>query len=469
MLQAERADLSMTESDPLVGRTLGDRWSLRYRLGAGGMGAVYLAHDAAGGPAAAVKVVKRELADDAEARARFSREADALRRLDHPCIVRFFDTGESGDLRWIAMELLEGRTLKSRLAARGALPWRESIPILRDVVRALQAAHGAGLIHRDLKPENIFLIDALRGGDAPIVKLLDFGVARHLQLPAGQTMTATGAVIGTPGFVAPEVVLKGPSNDPRSDFYGLGATWFEMLTGEKPFSAETPFALAMLHVSQQAPLPRTVRPQLTLPPRAEALLMSLLAKTPDARPPNSDVLLAELDAIVTAPDGPAATSDVHSSLHNRFLPIGGDDTPMTRSGARPPANLLPNEATATAGFTALHVAHQRVARSKRMAAAVGCVIVALTVGAVIAARLAVSGDTRAGLPTSEAQPMPPLEMDQAPPALPTAPGPAIPPRAVEPAPSQPGPQSDIERPRSPRPERAHKPRLLPLEQGALQQ
>lgn len=468
----------MSEPDDLLGRTLGDRWVLRRRLGAGGMGAVYLADDLRGGIAAAVKVVKRELLDDAEARARFSREADALRRLDHPCIVRFLDTGEGGELRYIAMELLEGQTLKSRLAARGAMPWRETLPILRDVVRALDAAHAAGLIHRDLKPENVFLVDTLGAPRDHPVKLLDFGVARHVQMPAGQTMTATGVVLGTPGFVAPEVVLKGPSNDPRSDFYGLGATWFEMLTGEKPFSAETPFALAMLHVSKEAPRPSSVRPGLALPARAEALLLSLLAKTPDVRPPSAAVILEELAALEQCADGPAATPEVHSSLHNRFLPIESTDTPLTRSGAGPAADLLPHEATL--GFTR-PTAAPVPQRDRRRLAVAASLAVALAAGGGLLLGLRQWGS--ANHDTAQTPPPPlgaaPQEVvaTPAPMVAPiSAPTPAAPSADPAPAPAPPLPVAEPPKPTTetqrsprPRPPRVHKPELLPIEPSARTQ
>lgn len=468
----------MSEPDELLGRTLGERWVLRRRLGAGGMGAVYLADDLRGGVAAAVKVVKRELLDDAEARARFSREADALRRLDHPCIVRFLDTGEGGELRYIAMELLEGQTLKGRLGARGAMPWRETLPILRDVVRALDAAHAAGLIHRDLKPENVFLLDSLEGPREHPVKLLDFGVARHVQMPAGQTMTATGVVLGTPGFVAPEVVLKGPSNDPRSDFYGLGATWFEMLTGEKPFSAETPFALAMLHVSMEAPRPSSVRPGLALPVRGEALLLSLLAKTPEARPPSAAVILEELAALEQCADGPAGAPEIHSSLHNRFLPIESTDTPLTRSGAKAPADLLPHEATL--GFTR-PTATPVPRRDRRRIAVAASLTVALVIGAglVLGLRSLGSPSNDDALPPAPTQPpdrqelLAPPSTAATPPPVP-APAPPSEEAAEAPTPSAPvaePPKSAPETQRAPKPRtpRGHKPELLPLEPPARTQ
>ena len=455
MLRAEHRAHLMADTDDLVGKTLGDRWSLRCRLGAGGMGAVYLAHDLRGGPPAALKVVKRELSDDAEARARFAREAEALRLLDDPRIVRFFDTGETGDLRWIAMELLEGRTLKSRLQARGAFPWRESLPVIREVVLALDAAHRAGLIHRDLKPENIFLADGANGA-AAAVKLLDFGVARHTHLPAGQTMTATGVVPGTPGFVAPEVVLKGPSNDPRSDYYGLGATWFEMLTGEKPFTAETPFALAMLHVTAEVPLPSSIRPSLRLPLRLEALLAALLAKTPEQRPASAEQILTDLDAIAKEPDGPLRDVEPISSLHNRFRPITNDATPHTRSlpGA---SDLQPHEATLTAGFTALEHAGRRPVARRRAAllglAAVVALVVVLGAGYQLARG---RHDRDTSLVPSEAHPAPP----EAVPTPPVEPAPVV--EAPAPTPSPTPPPVPVRPPKKTAPK--GKPIILPMDQ-----
>lgn len=472
----------MTGSDDeLVGRVLGERFTLERKIGAGGMGAVYQARDAASGTLVAVKVVKRELFEDAEAKARFAREAEAMQRLDHPCVVKFLGTGETGELRYIAMELLEGRTLKSRIATRGAMPWRETLPILRDVVRALQAAHEAGLIHRDLKPENIFLVDAMGNADAAPVKLLDFGVARHTQMPAGQTMTATGVVLGTPGFVAPEVVLKGASNDPRSDFYGLGATWFEMLTGEKPFSAETPFALVMLHVSSPTPRPSAVRAGLTFPARAESLLHSMLAKTAEQRPASASVLLDELAVLEQISDGSSVIEEPASSLRNRFLPfVSSDETPHTRPVARL-GDLSPLDATAAAGFTtSLPAAATRTAKRPAVLLAFGAVVVVLLLVGVIAAQglgLAKSPpapDARSPAVAVDAPVTPPASLPAAiapaivapAVAVPNVVEPAVPPVVVEPArvaspPASVKPPGKRQRAEQP----THKPELLPLDQA----
>lgn len=356
----------MQQVDELLGLVVGGRWRLRSLLGTGGMGSVYVADDLAHGPAIAVKLVKRELFNDANVRARFDREAEALRRLEHPNIVRLLDTGETQDLRWIAMERLEGQTLKNQLASTGRLPWRDTLPIVRAIGDALQAAHRAGLIHRDIKPENVFLVAPARAGDPPHVKLIDFGIARHLDLPAGQTMTATGVIVGTPGFVAPEIVVKGTSDDPRSDFYSLGVSWYEMLTGERPFEAATPFALVMLHVSQPAPRPAVGRPDLVLPPRLEALLMSLLAKSPEARPATAEVLLEELAALERAPEDARAP--------------GLRATPPTGAAPRLLPDLHPGDPTATAGIRTRRPAPRRARPPQLLSAALlGVGLVALAV------------------------------------------------------------------------------------------
>jgi serine/threonine-protein kinase len=279
-------------SDELSGRLLGARFRLEQKLGAGGMGAVYAALDELKHELVAIKIIRESLSENPEAIQRFEREVRATAALRHPNIVRFLDAGQEGGLRWLAMELLHGSTLKDRIRSQNAIAWRDTLPILHGIVLALRAAHAAGLIHRDLKPENVFLADEPDGSVR--VKLLDFGVAKHTTLEEGMTMTGTGIVVGTPGFVAPEVVLHGVADDPRSDFYGLGATWFEMLTGSKPFSAATPFALAMRHLNEKPPRPTDLLPFSPIPAPVEDLLLRLLEKTPNARPKDADELLAAL-------------------------------------------------------------------------------------------------------------------------------------------------------------------------------
>ncbi|MDP2341227.1 MAG: serine/threonine-protein kinase [Deltaproteobacteria bacterium] len=302
----------MTEVDELLGRVLGGRFRLLRRLGQGGMGAVYEAVDLGGDlnaaartlgdeTAVALKVIKANLVDDKDAIKRFQREARAVGGLKHPHIVGFIAAGDDDGVHWLAMELLEGSDLKERIASRGAMPWRETLPLLRQMCLGLQAAHEHGVIHRDLKPENVMLTG--RPGVVPHVKLLDFGIAKQADVD-GMTATGTGIVVGTPGFVAPEVIVEGITDDPRSDLYSVGVVWFEMLTATKPFDAPTPFALAMLHVQQPPPRPTSVLPFSPVPAPVEELLLRLLEKRPGDRPASAAELVRLLDELQAQAERP---------------------------------------------------------------------------------------------------------------------------------------------------------------------
>ncbi len=310
--------------DDLTGRLLGGRYRVERPLKRGGMGQVYAGRDEEGGGAVAVKVVRQALLEDPQALARFKREARLVTELKHENIVTSLAAGEDGGLLWIAMELLEGETLRERLDARGRMSWQDTLVIIEQVVRALQAAHDKGVIHRDLKPENVMLV---RGADGERAKLLDFGVAKqaHVEGQSGTSnMTGTGLIVGTPGYVAPEVVLEGRTDDPRSDFYGLGVTWFEMLTAQKPFTAKTAFALAMRHAHEPAPTPTSFVPYSPVPGPVERLVLRLLAKNPDERPQNAVSLLDALKNLA---------EESQRALQN--------PTP-------PPSSLEPHQATMTA-------------------------------------------------------------------------------------------------------------------------
>lgn len=307
---------TVTDVDDLSGSTLAGRFRLLRQLGRGGMGAVYLADDLslAGTPEAApiaVKVIKSALLDDASAVKRFEREAVAVGKLNHPNIVGFRGTGSFGGISWLAMEFLEGSSLRERIAATGAVSWRESLSIMAQIADGLAAAHAQAVVHRDLKPDNVMLVNTPAG---PVVKLLDFGIAKQVDAEA-MTMTGTGLVVGTPGFIAPEVIVGGPADDPRSDLYALGVVWFEMLTGSKPFDAPTPFALALKHVQEPAPRVNAIRPFTPVPAPVEAAVMQLLEKSPDRRPATAEVLLKHLQALIYDADHPLepATSTLRTA------------------------------------------------------------------------------------------------------------------------------------------------------------
>ena len=328
--------------EDLVGRVIAGRYRIERALKRGGMGQVYVAKD--GDKSVAIKVVRQSLLEDAAALTRFKREARLATELVHDNIVTSLATGEDGGLLWIAMELLEGESLRERLDARGRMPWLETLTLIEQVVKALQAAHDKGIIHRDLKPENVMLA---QDGKA---KLLDFGVAKQARVDGDATsnMTGTGLIVGTPGYVAPEVVLEGKTDDPRSDFYALGVTWFEMLTGQKPFTAKTAFALAMRHAHEPAPTPTSLVPYSPVPAPIERLVLRLLAKSPEERPQSAQALLdalanlaEESQRALTGTPPPSALDPAQPTMTATDLGKHGTDVVKFTPTPRPPGSPGP--------------------------------------------------------------------------------------------------------------------------------
>jgi serine/threonine-protein kinase len=265
--------------DALVGRVLGGRYRLAERLGQGGMGTVYRGMHTLMDKPLAVKILRGELATDADAVARFHREARSASRLDHDHCIRVTDFGQSEDgLLYLTMELLEGRSLARRMRD-GRLPVAEACSIAYAIALALEHAHEAGVIHRDLKPDNVFLAKRSRGRE--VVKVLDFGLAK-LASDSGKSRSITrdGTVFGTPEYMAPEQA-QGDPLDARTDLYALGVLLYHMLTGELPFQAETFVALLTKHIREQPRPPRDLVPD--LPPALDAIVMKCMAKRADGR------------------------------------------------------------------------------------------------------------------------------------------------------------------------------------------
>jgi predicted ATPase len=289
--------VAQDEDDDLVGRTLCGRYRVKAKLGAGGMGAVYVAVQERLEREVALKVLKGALEKDGQARARFVREARTLAQLQHANVVSIFDHDvDDAGRAFLVMELLQGSSLRKHIATHGPLSAERSIPIMRQIVEGLQAAHALGIVHRDLKPDNVVLLSTT----ADTVKLLDFGVARLIGDRKGDaTVTGTGVVVGTPGYLAPEAALQGVVDDPRSDFYALGVLWFEALVGAPPFTAATPLALIMRHATERAPRLGDVKPGLVVAPDVEALVMRLLSKRAEERPANAQELLNAIAALST--------------------------------------------------------------------------------------------------------------------------------------------------------------------------
>jgi predicted ATPase len=249
-----------------TGTLLVQRYRLDAKLGEGGMGVVYRAHDSLLQRPVAVKTLSPALFGEEGAR-RFLREAQAVARLQHPSIVAVFDAVEEGGSLAIVMELVEGQTLRELLP----LPIPRVVEIAVQVLGGLEYAHGQGVIHRDLKPENIIVTDE---GSA---KLMDFGLARS---EGRSRLTQTGMVVGTVAYMAPEQALRGQA-DARSDLYALGCVLYEAVTGRPPFEAEDPISVITQHINVPPVGPRFHNP--AVPPVLEAVILRLLAKDPDRR------------------------------------------------------------------------------------------------------------------------------------------------------------------------------------------
>lgn len=273
--------MDTTLQDPLVGQLLDGRYRVDARIAAGGMATVYRALDTRLDRVLALKVMHPTLASDGAFVERFIREAKSVARLDHPNVVQVFDQGTDGSYVYLAMEYIAGCTLRDVLRERGAVQPRAALDILEPVLAALGAAHRAGFVHRDMKPENVLI------GDDGRVKVADFGLVRSVD-----TVTSTtGAVLGTVSYLAPEQIEQG-TTDPRVDVYACGVVLYEMLTGAKPHSGDSPAQVLYKHIHEDVPPPSALVPE--LPYELDALVASATARTPDGRPHDAVALLAQV-------------------------------------------------------------------------------------------------------------------------------------------------------------------------------
>jgi serine/threonine protein kinase len=286
-----------TPTGDLTGKTLGS-YRVLEPLGRGGMAEVYKGYHPLLDRYVAIKVLHAHFSADAQFADRFQREAATVAKLRHPNIVQVHDFGVQDGISYMAMEYVEGITLKERLinarAAAAPLPWAESVSILQQVAAALDHAHAHGLVHRDVKPANILLRNSATDVKREVI-LTDFGIAKILE---GVQFTTTGMSMGTPDYMAPEQVHGEPVSA-RTDVYALGIVFFEMLTGVLPFSADTPVAVLLKHVSDAPPSPRLLVP--TLPEAIDDVVQCALAKRPIERYASAGELAAAVAAIVPTP------------------------------------------------------------------------------------------------------------------------------------------------------------------------
>lgn len=288
---------------------LSDRYELGDILGFGGMSEVHLARDVRLHRDVAVKVLRADLARDPSFYLRFRREAQNAAALNHPAIVAVYDTGEAetpaGPLPYIVMEYVDGVTLRDIVHNDGPLPPRRAIEIIADACQALNFSHQNGIIHRDVKPANIMI------STTNAVKVMDFGIARAIA-DSGNSVTQTAAVIGTAQYLSPEQA-RGDSVDARSDVYSLGCVLYEILTGEPPFTGDSPVSVAYQHVRED-PVPPSKRHE-GISADLDAVVLKALAKNPDNRYQTAAEMRADLVRVHNgeAPEAPKVLTDAERS------------------------------------------------------------------------------------------------------------------------------------------------------------
>lgn len=279
---------------------MGGRYRLERELGAGGMGAVWIAVQEGLGRRVALKTLLPALARDAQAVTRFKREAELAASLGHPHIVQVTDFGSDAGGAFLVMELLQGRSLAEAIAAEAPMSAARLATIGQQVLAALGAAHDAGVVHRDLKPDNVFLTEVAGGGE--LVKLLDFGIARMALGDVGTRLTQTGQLLGTPLYMAPEQA-QGDEVDARTDLYALGSMLYEGATGRPPFAAPNYAALLAAIITEAPPALASLRPD--LPPDFVAIVETAMAKDAGHRFANAEAMgraLGSMRSVESRPD-----------------------------------------------------------------------------------------------------------------------------------------------------------------------
>jgi serine/threonine protein kinase len=261
-----------------VGALVAGKYRLQERLGGGGMGEVFKATHELAGRVVALKLLRRDYANDADLTRRFFQEAQAVNKIRHPNIVDVFDAGIAEDGPYVAMEYLEGASLAQALSRVGRVNLPTALAVVLPMLDALDGAHRHGIVHRDLKPENVYLAVV---GDDVRVKLLDFGIAKVLDQPGTSPRTNTGVIFGTPDYLSPEQASGEGSLDGRSDVFAVGTVLFELLTGKRPFEAQTAVATAYRIV--HAPAPTLVSMEVSVPERVQEVLDTALTKSAEDR------------------------------------------------------------------------------------------------------------------------------------------------------------------------------------------
>ncbi|MFC4123967.1 Stk1 family PASTA domain-containing Ser/Thr kinase [Nocardia rhizosphaerae] len=320
-------------------KNLSSRYELGEIIGFGGMSEVHRARDVRLSRDVAIKVLRADLARDPTFYLRFKREAQNAAALNHPAIVAVYDTGEAtvdgGPLPYIVMEYVDGDTLRDIVRGKGPLAPRKAMEVVADVCAALDFSHKAGIVHRDMKPANIMI------NRAGAVKVMDFGIARAIA-DSSNPMTQTAAVIGTAQYLSPEQA-RGETVDARSDVYSVGCVLFEILTGQPPFTGDSPVAVAYQHVKEDPPLPSSINPG--VPRELDSVILKAMAKNPANRYQTAAEMRADLIRVLGGqkPSAPMVMSDEdrttimdYDDPAPRMFHERGDDT-SEQDAIAPPA------------------------------------------------------------------------------------------------------------------------------------
>src|ERR671931_1969039 len=313
----------MAVSDTLIGTVFDGRYRIMRKLGAGGMADVYLAEDQELGRRVAIKILNDRHAADDQFIERFRREAKNAAGLSHPNIVSIYDRGTAEGTYYIAMEYLDGRSLKEMIIGRGPAPIKTAIEYARQILGAVGFAHRNGIVHRDIKPHNVLVSPEGR------LKVTDFGIARS----GASQMTEAGSIIGTAQYLSPEQA-RGTPVDERSDLYSVGIVLYEMLTGQVPFTGDTPLEIAMKHLSAVPKPPSELRPE--VPHDLDLIVLRALAKNPDERYQTAEEFDRDLAQVSEGLPVAAQTADAATAVLSGSGILAAAATAVVTPPAPPP-------------------------------------------------------------------------------------------------------------------------------------
>jgi serine/threonine-protein kinase len=323
----------MSSSDTLINTLFDGRYRIVRKLGAGGMANVYLAEDEDLGRRVAIKILNDRYANDDLFIERFRREAKSAAALSHPNIVSVYDRGEAEGTYYIAMEVIEGRSLKELIMTRGPLPIAQALAYTHEILDALRFAHRHGIIHRDIKPHNILIGERL--------KVTDFGIARA----GASQMTEAGSIMGTAQYLSPEQARGAPVTA-SSDLYSAGIVLYEMLTGKVPFSGDSAIEIAMKHLNDPPKPPSKIRPE--IPDELDAVVLRALSKNPEDRYQTAEEFSEDLHRVEAGLPLAPETSEAATALLAGAALVGDGGstevlagTAVTTPGGRPPTTRRP--------------------------------------------------------------------------------------------------------------------------------